>query len=424
VVRNTICLILVIAGLVAESPAFAAPIYEVTDLGVLPTGISSTATSVYKDSSTGHVMVGGYTTFADNTTQGFVWTDTGGMTAVGGTNSKVLGVSNGNAVGINANHPFRWTQSNGLVQLDGTNQGQANGVVASGEVAVSRVAGSAHRAILVNSSNTASNPYPGSKLTAVGLNDSLHFVGLNNGLGYFSTGSGPLTGLDIMPTSLSNSDLVAGAQAGIAAYENANTFAVTGIGTLSGDLTSNALGIDLLGTQIVGVSNGRGGFLYDIASATLSSLDGLLAPDASYWHILSANAVQQGFIAAQGADEGITHALLLTPVPVPEPSSLMLAVLAAVGGFLLRVGCRRASRVAMCAALFVGSLAANPAFAAPIYEVTDLGVLPGGVFSMATSVDATGFAGGYTTFSGGTTQGFIWTQDGGMVSVGGSNRKV
>ncbi|MBX9653880.1 hypothetical protein K2Y11_09725 [bacterium] len=319
-----ISLIIGVIAVCLPDTAFASPVYQVTDLGVLPGGVSSTATSV---DSTGEVV--GYTTFADNSTQAFYWTQSGGMVAVGGVNSKAFGVNNGNVVGVSGNKPFRWTQVSGTVLLD-TNNGQANGVNASGEVVGSRnLTASNHRALTWDSSNTLSNPFLVLNLTGVAINDLGHFVGVSGGTaGYYYDGVNPRQSLGLfLPTSLSNTNFAGGSVSQIAAFENISTSTITTIGTLPGDTISNALGIDPLGTLIVGLSQGQGGFLYDISSSSLSSLTSLLDPSDSGWSILTGNAIanapisSSAMIAGQGGFGGVQHAVLLT---VPETSSILL----------------------------------------------------------------------------------------------------
>ena len=54
-------------------------------------------------------------------------------------------------------------------------------------------------------------------------------------------------------------------------------------------------------------------------------------------------------------------------------------------------------------------LAAQSAIAQTTYQVTDLGVLPGGISSTATSIDNEDEVTGYTTFGNGSTEAFYWS---------------
>ncbi len=338
--RRIILSVLLFAGGSAASaaplPVYSIP-YTLTDLGLLPGGVSSTATAI-----DGAGEVAGYTTFSDGTTEAFYWTPVGGMVGLGGTNSKAYGVSSGAVVGIDNGDAFKWTSGTGIVHLDGTNRGQVNGINASGAAVGNRITGSQDRVILWSPTNVISNPFPVTNRTGTAINDNGEFVGvLTGGSGYYSDGTAATT-ISIIPDALSNNRLAAGAtviNGGTSAYENINTLTTTPIGTLSGDSTSKALGIDPAGTTIVGVSNGHGGFVYDIATANLQSLTGLLDSSDTGWSITSAAAINNaGTIAATAlAPDGTQHAVLLT---VPEPGTVALAILGACGLMILRYGGR------------------------------------------------------------------------------------
>ncbi len=111
-----------------------------------------------------------------------------------------------------------------------------------------------------------------------------------------------------LPNALGNNDIAAGSQASVAAYDNITSSAITSIGTLAGDPTSAAFGINPLGTEIVGISNGHGGFLYDIATANMQSLTSLLAPSDSGWTITTANSINDtGLIAATALSPTVSN---------------------------------------------------------------------------------------------------------------------
>ncbi|HEY2839490.1 MAG TPA: hypothetical protein VGJ26_10085, partial [Pirellulales bacterium] len=299
-------LLLAIIGLLVESSAYGAPVYEITDLGILPGSVSSTATSV---DSSGEVV--GYSTFGDGHTEAFYWTVGGGMVGLGGTNSKAFGVSNGNVVGISGNQAFRWTSGPGMVLIDAANQGQANGVNAGGEAIGTRKSGASTRVLTWSPSNSISNPFSLANLTGTAINDLGQFVGLNNTtVGYFYDGS-IRSNIAILPNALSNNQIAAGSASGVAAYENLNTLSVTPVGTLPGDLVSNLLGINPSGTQIVGTSDTIHAIYFDIATSSLSSVNSLLALDANQWNIYDARSISDtGLIAGDGSfSGGATHAI-------------------------------------------------------------------------------------------------------------------
>jgi probable HAF family extracellular repeat protein len=335
--RTALTIFLLIGAILAPSnTAFADPAYSVTDIGLLPGAVSGVATSI---DASGEVA--GTDTFSDGSTEAFFWTQSSGLVGLGETNSKAFGVNNGNVVGISGAQAFRWTSGTGVVLLDLTKNGQANGINSSGEIIGQRISGSTHTAVTWSPSpaNTISLHFNGIDLTGTAINDSGDFVGVNNGsIGYFSNGS-TRTNISILPDSLSNSLLTAGSSGTIAAYENINSLSTTTIGTLSGDNTSNALGINPSGTEIVGVSNGHGGFLYDVASANLQSLTSLLVPADNGWQITSASAINDtGLIAATATLGGVQHAVLLT---VPEPGTFVLGLFATLAFVLPIIRQRR-----------------------------------------------------------------------------------
>jgi PEP-CTERM motif len=411
--RTPLKIIIFAGAALAPSMARGAPSYSVTDIGLLPGFVSSTATSV---DNSGEVV--GYDTDASGNTEAFYWTQSGGLVGLGGTHTKAFGVNNGNVVGFSTNQSFRWTQGSGLVLIDPTNHGQANAVNASGEAVGNRISGAANRVLTWSPTNTISNPFNGINLTGTAINDLGQFVGINNGgSGYYSDGS-TRSSISILPNALGNNKIAAGFVSGIAAFENLNTSSTTSIGTLLGDPTSNALGINPLGSQIVGVSNGHGGFVYDIATANLQSLTSLLAPADVGWSITTANSINDtGLIAATGTFGGAQHAVLLT---VPEPGTLGLAALALVG--VAAYGRRRrVTRAILVAAL---SMSLSGRAQAVTYNVTDIGLLPGFVSSTAMSVDNSGEVVGYDTNASGNTEAFYWTQSGGLVGLGGTNSEA
>jgi probable HAF family extracellular repeat protein len=440
-------LFLGMAILLASSAADAATTYNVVNIGLLPGYVSSIATSV---DNAGEVV--GYDTDASGQTQAFLWTQSGGLVGLGGTNSKAFAVNGGNVVGATGanGQAFRWTSSVGYVLLDPNMRGQANSVNSSGEIIGNRAVGSANNVSTWSASNARSNHYPGVNLTGNAINDLGHFVGRNvvGGAGYYSDGtSAARINLGVLATSINNNDIVAGVITNVngsgntvAAFENVNTLTMTTIGTLGLDLTSYALGINNSGT-IVGVS-GNGGFLdsggsstvigmtdqsaiiYDTTSG-LQNVDALLSPSSSQdWTIWSANAINDsGQIVGWGRlDHGVQEAVLLVPVPEPATWVLLAFGLVSLGAIALRRG--RNNRQVVLAAALVAVQAPSAADAAPTYNVVNIGLLPGYVSSIATSVDNAGEVVGYDTDASGQTQAFLWTQAGGLVGLGGTNSKA
>jgi probable HAF family extracellular repeat protein len=113
------------------------------------------------------------------------------------------------------------------------------------------------------------------------------------------------------------------------------------LGTLGGP-SSAASGVNLSGT-LVGGSNidsaqDNHGFVYSAATGMVD-LNTLIDP-ALGWDIQSAAAINNsGQIAASGINpDGLEHAVLLTPIDVPEPNSVLLVVFATLAtcGFRTR----------------------------------------------------------------------------------------
>jgi probable HAF family extracellular repeat protein len=315
------------------APAFATT-YELVQLGVLPGGVSSTATAVNSNGD-----VAGYTTLPGGATQAFIWTQANGMQAIGvsGTGNQANGINDSdNVVGSIGNQAFRWDSVNGTVLLDPLFHGSALGINDAGTVVGNRQAGgSTDRTLVWSPTNVESNPFSALDTRAVAINSSGEYVGrqTSGSGGYYDNGSVFASLGSFTPNGLSDNLLAVGALVAIADVRNIQPSIDTTIGTLSGDTTSSALGINPLGTEVVGISNGHGGFVYDVASSSLQSLTSLLAPDSSNFTISTATAVNNsGEIAAVGVFSGHPEAVLL--VPTPEPSSLFLAALGAASLFL------------------------------------------------------------------------------------------
>jgi hypothetical protein len=91
----------------APLSALAASLYSVTGLGILPGGyLTSTATSIDNQGE-----VAGYSIATNGFNRAFYWTPAGGLVALTGSesNSRALGVNNGNVVGQIDGQAYRWT---------------------------------------------------------------------------------------------------------------------------------------------------------------------------------------------------------------------------------------------------------------------------------------------------------------------------
>ena len=107
------------------------------------------------------------------------------------------------------------------------------------------------------------------------------------------------------------------------------------LGTLPNDVGSAAQGINSLDV-VVGYSNDASG----VQRAVIVDGSGMrdlndLVPAGSGWQLLQAKGISDtGFIVGIGTINGFEHGFLLTPIPVPEPSTLALTGL--VSALLVR----------------------------------------------------------------------------------------
>src|SRR5262249_34939074 len=150
--------------------------------------------------------------------------------------------------------------------------------------------------------------------------------------------------------------------------------------------------------QVVGYS-GQDAFVYD-TNRGMVDLNALIDP-LSGWHLDNATAINDaGQIVGTGINsDGLTHAILL--MPVPEPSTLVLAAIAFAGLAIVRTGslsllvkvplkCSLLLRFyGGLVGLLLMVLASGSAAAAEKYHLTDLGTL-GGAESTAMHVNSSG----------------------------------
>jgi len=328
--------------LMTQSSALAATVYSLTDLGTLG-GTSSFGTAL---NDAGHAT--GYSLTAAGETRAFYWTPGGGMQNLGiiGTgSSQGLDINNNNdIVGQTGGKAFRWESGTGMVTIDGANNGSANGLNNSDAAVGSRaITVSTSRSLKWDSANTVSNPFPTTNSQAQAINDLGQYVGTTPAAGYYSTSTNAVTVLSMSPTDINNSRHIVGSLGGIAALLDFDTNMTTLLGKLNpSDPNSQALGINQAGT-VVGVSNGSGAFIVD-SSMTMASLTSLLDVGFAGWNILTATDINNsGSIIGVGQFNGVSHAVILTPVP--EPTTCFLALSAALVVPLLRKTRQRNNRI-------------------------------------------------------------------------------
>lgn len=328
-------LFLVCLSLLSNTSAFAATFYSLVDLGTLG-GASSYGTAIGEDGS-----ATGYSEILGGGTRGFYWNAIDGMQSlgvIGAGDSRGLDINGDNIVGQTSGQAFRWTPGSGMVLIDSTNTGSATDLNASNEAVGYRVAGSASRVRTWTAANAAGDPYPFADLRGVAVNDLGQFVATNTSGsgGAYSPGSGPGTSLGtFIPTDIDNNRFITGSIGGIAAVLDFDTNTTHMLGKLNPtDTFSRALGISPTGS-VFGVSQGSGAFIADSTFSSIQSLTSLLDTGFAGWTVLTAeDANSAGQIIGVGEFNGVSHAVILNPVP--EPCSAILALLAGGGMWALR----------------------------------------------------------------------------------------
>jgi probable HAF family extracellular repeat protein len=317
----------------------AGVIYDITDLGVLPGGTTTSAAAI---SSNGNVAGSGDS--ASAISQAFLWTAAAGLQGIG---SSLFAFGTGvNAAGLVVG--YQWADDF-----------------------------STYNAFLGNATGTAPIPtLGGANNAATGVNNAGTVVGysdtLNGGTQAFSYSAGVLTALEGPDDSRANAINSGGAIAGQgdinelthpilwsggtwtdlgvpSGFQSGYATAIADGGYVAGTLNdgiggtmafvwqsggmsevgsltsggdSQAYGVNSSG-WVVGTSDGTA-FLYD--GAAMYDLNALLAPTTSAWQLTEADAINNlGQIVGVGDIDGDQHAFLLNPVSsTPEPASFAL----------------------------------------------------------------------------------------------------
>jgi probable HAF family extracellular repeat protein len=165
------------------------------------------------------------------------------------------------------------------------------------------------------------------------------------------------TGYSFTPSAIDAAGDVVGS--GVDQHQNirgfiysASTGQVTVLGTLaggSGFQSSSAAAINDLG-QVVGSTTGKSGgqeaFLYQ--NGTMYDLNNLIIPGNGVYLEGAVGINDNGQIIANGFDDnGATRAFLLTPLSVPEPSTLTLGAISSLVGLVVWGRCSRRVRVSV-----------------------------------------------------------------------------
>jgi len=357
-VKRIIVFLAIANCVIASAQANPTTLYHLTDLGTLGGG-----TKAYGINASGEVVGASYTETSNNTQHAFVYRGgkMSGFGTFGGAESIAFSINASgqfagyaNTFGYSESHAFLY--SNGVMNDLGTLGGDisvAYGINSSGQVVgFSKVSGSNYNHAFLYSGGVMHdlNPLGAIEMIARGINDAGDIVGYGDiGSGnrafIYSAGSfhylGTLNGGSTYPTAINAFGQVVGS-ASAAQGERAFLYSggvMTDLGSLYGYTTNVALGINAAG-HVVGTSESsnrdrRVGFLYQ--DGGMLDLNTLLDNSGYGWTIVEAGAINDsGWIAATVyQSNGPSHAILLKPVP--EPSSLVLGVFAAIASVGLTV---------------------------------------------------------------------------------------
>ena len=357
-------------GLLCHASLYA-DIYVLTDLGDLRGGNGTSSAWAINESG----QVAGFTERSGGLGHAFRWDSVNGMQDLGdleggggqsfarSINSKGWVVGESSVVGSSDNRGFLWTES-GMVDL-GTLPGTsavtgANDINDSDQV----VGFSAGQAFVWESATgiRALETLPDVTLSnARGINNSGRVTGsIRTSAGTFAAT------WDLNTNEMQNlGDLPGGVDFSIGIDINEKG-QIAGVGTTAtgnhaffwdsatgmhdiGDLPGGdgtdytvAKGLNDVG-QVVGIgglNRGRG-FIWDSVNG-IRDLNSLLDPSAEGWIIGSAEGINNsGVIAAIASRNRRTHAVLLTPLAVPEPGAIGVLVAAVFGLSFRRVRSRR-----------------------------------------------------------------------------------
>ncbi len=335
--------------------ATAAPLYSVTDLGTL-SGAANPRSLAFGVNELGQVT--GYSNVSPNTNHAFRYTPGVGMVDLGTlrTNSQSFGYginAAGQVAGASpssgANYAVRFTPGSGAQDLGnlGTFNTEARAINAAGQVAGSSlVPGQSFHAFrytdgtglqdLGTLGGTLSQGYginAGGQVVGVSTtaNGSTHAFRYTDGAGMLDLGA-LQPGTQSYANGINDAGQVTGyyriSSGGYKAYLYTDGDTILKmIGSLPNSAYTIGNDVNNLG-QVVGSSGnsvpveGRA-FLYTAAGGILD-LNGLLDVSGTGWTLNTATSISEnGFITGYGINpSGQTHAFLLTPQAVPEPSAV------------------------------------------------------------------------------------------------------
>ncbi len=336
-------------ALATSLPAAAQPVrYSVLNLGAVgPVAINASG------QTTGYAVVGGVG-------MAFRTSASGQITYLGAGEGFAINAS-GQVVGVNANNQAVLTTASGDLST-WTILGQVGIYFVGGVNDIGQVSGGAFlpgngpdlHAVRttpggVFDATADLGAFNGGDSNGFAMNAAGQVTGTSNGDVFRTTANGTLSTADNLgnlgSAGSAASGLAINASGQVAGYSstagnvathafrssaNGQPISLQDLGTLGGT-NSEATGIDALGvvvgyTYTDAADTNQVGFVFDTSMHNLNSL----VPRG--WDILSASAINDAgqIVAAGYFDGGPTDGLVLTPIPVPEPSTLALTGLVGV----------------------------------------------------------------------------------------------
>ncbi len=350
--------VLVVSIVVSASDLRAQPYYHLTSIGGFtssPAGINNNGQILINSPKAGPNQPADSFLFSNGTV-----TDLGAL--LGSGNTRAAAINSSGQVAGTYNNGSAFLYSAGMVTRLGTIQGglssQSRAINASGEIVGFAVTGTANDAFLYANGNMQDlgTLIGGGIAEPEGINSSGQIVGwATTPLAYsnaFLYSNGTITDLqsffgpgvtDSQANAINDSGQIVGDfEPNANAYTHAFSIKdgmMTDLGTFGG-ANSQASGVNNNGV-IVGTAdasdNSRHAFVY--INSTMYDLNNQLDSSGTGWVLSNAVAINDnGWIVASASKQGEgIYSVLLTPIP--EPSSMVLAGLAAAGAWLW--SCRR-----------------------------------------------------------------------------------
>lgn len=278
------------------------------------------------------------------------WTSTSGLATLGSlgvvgstsssinSNGDIAGTYSYSSGGSNASGAFRWTSNSGLQGLSTLGGAHASGKAINDSgiiVGEATEADGLVKAAMWNVSGVATNlgTLAGTNFaTATGVNNAGTVVGYSGSSAFTWTSTGGMKALQSVASATgmtANAINQSGEIAGTA-YVNGSTYGV--VWSASGTLTNfgkidNTTSMAITGINDTGFVTGNAGFsnftpFLWTGSGSIKYLSDLISP-TSGWTLMSSSGINdQGQLVGYGMYQGSIHGYMLTPMAVPEPTTL------------------------------------------------------------------------------------------------------